>query len=337
MKDLTTSVVSRQNILNNQYAVYEIQKQLNLDGIEYSNDIIFTKEQVAEYFNVDIRTIERCIESNKEELQRNGYRILRGQELKTLKDIIGSYGGTDINVGTKVTILSIFSFKALLNIAMVLTESEKAKQIRSIMLDIVIDVINKKAGGSTKYINQRDNEFLKSWFNEENYRKDFTDALNNYVNMGNVKYGIYTNKIYQNIFKEKAEEYKKILNLKKNDRIRDTFYSEVLDLIASYEVGLAYEIKLKYESTSAKLNQLDVDKIFDEFHNHPRQKPLLDKVRNKMASRDLVFRDALHLQLQEYITPIEKDDFERFIGEKSKELQERLEEAKDVFKRLKEY
>ena len=56
-----------------------------------------------------------------------------------------------------------------------------------------------------------------------------------------------------------------------------------------------------------------------------------------MASRVLVFSDALHVQLQEYITPLEKDDFERFIGEKSKELQERLEEAKDVFKRLKEY
>jgi hypothetical protein len=55
-----------------------------------------------------------------------------------------------------------------------------------------------------------------------------------------------------------------------------------------------------------------------------------------MASRDLAFRDALHLQLKEYLTPLQADEFERFIGEKSKELVERLEEAKDVFKRLKE-
>lgn len=220
---------------------------------------------------------------------------------------------------------------------MILTESEKAKEVRSVILDIVIDVINKKSGGNTKYINQRDNEFLKSWFNEENYRKDFTDALNNYVNMGPIKYGMYTNVIYKNIFKEKADEYKKILNLSKNDRIRDTFYSEILDLIASYEAGLAYELKLSFEEKGRKLNQMEVDRIFKKFHEHPRQKPLLDKARNKMASRDLVFRDALHLQLQEYITPLEKDDYERFIGEKSKELQERLEEAKDVFKRLKEY
>ena len=55
-----------------------------------------------------------------------------------------------------------------------------------------------------------------------------------------------------------------------------------------------------------------------------------------MASRDLAFRDALHLQLKEYITPLKAEDFERFLGEKSKELAERLEETKDVFKRLKE-
>lgn len=337
MGDLTTSKISRQNILNNDYAIYEIQNQLKLEGIQYNTDMIFTKEQIAEYFNVDIRTIERCIEFNKDELQNNGYRILRGTELKEFKKIIQSYGGTDINVGSKVTVLGIFSFRALLNISMILTESEKAKEVRSVILDIVIDVINKKSGGNTKYINQRDNEFLKSWFNEENYRKDFTDALNNYVNMGPIKYGMYTNVIYKNIFKEKADEYKKILNLSKNDRIRDTFYSEILDLIASYEAGLAYELKFSFEEKGRKLNQMEVDRIFKKFHEHPRQKPLLDKARNKMASRDLVFRDALHLQLQEYITPLEKDDYERFIGEKSKELQERLEEAKDVFKRLKEY
>ena len=55
-----------------------------------------------------------------------------------------------------------------------------------------------------------------------------------------------------------------------------------------------------------------------------------------MASRDLAFRDALHLQLQEYVAPIQRDDYERFLGERSRELAERLEEAKDVMKRLKD-
>ena len=55
-----------------------------------------------------------------------------------------------------------------------------------------------------------------------------------------------------------------------------------------------------------------------------------------MASRDLAFRDALHIKLEQYLEPLEKEEFERFLGEKSKELSERLNEAQDVLKRLKE-
>lgn len=45
----------------------------------------------------------------------------------------------------------------------------------------MIDTINVKTGGATKYINQRDEDFLNLWYDEENYRREFTDALNNYV------------------------------------------------------------------------------------------------------------------------------------------------------------
>lgn len=62
---------------------------------------------------------------------------------------------------------------------------------------------------------------------------------------------------------------------------------------------------------------------------------MVEKACNKMASRDLAFREALHLKLEKYISPVKAEDYERFIGEKSKELEERLKEAKDVFKRLK--
>ncbi len=55
-----------------------------------------------------------------------------------------------------------------------------------------------------------------------------------------------------------------------------------------------------------------------------------------MASRDLAFRDALHKQLKDYLAPLDSREFERFLGEKSKELIERLEESKEVLKRLKE-
>ena len=83
---------------------------------------------------------------------------------------------------------------------MLIAESEKARVLRQVILDIVIDTINQKTGGGTKYINQRDEEFLTSWFEEENYRKQFTGALKNYMSMGTAKYAIYTNKILVKCF-----------------------------------------------------------------------------------------------------------------------------------------
>lgn len=237
---------------------------------------------------------------------------------------------------TKTRTLGIFDFRAFLNIAMLLTESERARVLRQTILDIVIDTINQRTGGSTKYINQRDEDFILAYFQEENYRKEFTNALRDYVDMGNFKYPMYTNKIYVSIFRENAQEYRKILKLHEKDKVRDTFYSEVLDLVASYEYGFAKLLEATHAKRQRKLSSWDVDRLLKEFKKQPHWKPLVERARNKMASRDLAFRDALHLQLKEYIMPVQADEFERFLGEKSKELAERLEEAKDVFKRLKE-
>lgn len=337
-KDLTNSKIDRQNILNNNYAINEIEKACNIEGIFFEDKIAFTKEQVAQFYEIDIRTLERYLEIYNEEFKSNGYDVLKG---KRLKAFIKKYNEkvTDINAGelaTSIPSLAIFDFRAFLNVGMLLVESEKAKIIRQNILDIVIDTINVKTGGATKYINQRDEDFLNSWFDEENYRREFTDALNNYVAMGNIKYAIYTDKIYESIFREKASEYRSILKLEKKDKTRDTFYSEVLDLIASYETGLAEVITNRFNELGRQLTPYETDELFSDFEKQSLYKPLINKVRIKMASRDFAFRDALHIKLQNYITPLEANEYERFLGEKSEDLKERLEEAKDVFERLKE-
>ena len=334
--DLTTSPIDRQNILNNSYALQEIAQATQLKGTEFEGSVWFTKEQLATFFEVEPRTIERYLEKNQAELQQNGYVVLRGNRLRQLRSEAIIQFGTDIHVGTKVTQLGVFDFRAFLNIGMLLEGSERAKFLRQLILDVVIDVINKRTGGATKYINQRDEDFIQSWFHEENYRKTFTDALRDCVDMGKIKYPIYTDKVYQSIFLEKASDYKKILKLHEKDNVRDTFYTEILDLISAYEYGFAELLKQEADRARRPLRSGETDKLFKAFAEQPHWKPLVEKARNKMASRDLAFRDALHLQLQEYITPLNAKDFERFLGEKSKELLERLEEAKDVFKRLKE-
>ena len=337
-KDLTTSAIDRQNILNNPYALAEIEKAAGIRGIPFEGKTVVLKEQVASFFEVTLRTVENYLEHNAEELARNGYEVLKGNRLKTLKLVIQELDVPETDFGniSKAPQLGVLDFRAFLNLAMLMTESERAGLLRKAILDIVIDTINRRTGGGTKYINQRDEDFIQSAFIEDNYRKQFTDALKDCVDMGNFKYSLYTDKIYVSIFREKAQVYRRVLRLDKRATVRDTFYSEVLDLIAAYEAGFADVLVQDRRSKGRKLTSWEVDALFVAFEKHAHWKPLVEKARNKMASRDLAFRDALHLQLQEYVTPLQRDEFERFLGENSKELAERLEEAKDVMKRLKD-
>ncbi len=332
MKDLTTSDIHRQNILNNKFALERISEYIGYQGLIFDNEYKFTKKMVSEFYEVDERTIERYLDKNQVELKHNGYVLIRGKKLKEFK----LQFVTDIDVGNKAPVLGLFNFRAFLNLGMLLAESKKAKHLRSKILDIVIDTINEKTGGGTKYINRQDADYLPAAIRESQYRKEFTSVLSKCVDMGNYKYALYTDKIYQYIFRENAKEYKQILKLADKDNARDTMYAEILNLIASFETGLAYEIKKQSENIGRKLTPNEVDTLFKSFAEHPLQRPHIEDARIKMASRDLHFREAVHKKLEEYIQAVSPSDFERFIGEQSVDFQKQLEEAKDVFKRLKD-
>lgn len=126
-KDLTNSNIYRQNILNNEIALNEIHKAADIKGVLFEDKIAFTKEMVAEFFSVDARTIKRYIAKYSDEFKSNGYELLKGKRLKSFLDIMKKDFGTDMIVGTKITILGIFDFKTFLNIGMVLIDSENAR------------------------------------------------------------------------------------------------------------------------------------------------------------------------------------------------------------------
>ena len=335
-RSLDASPVQRQNILNNPYAIAEIQKAVAIKVIAFEGGHWLLKEQVAAFFGVDPRTIERICANHETELGQNGYVLCRGKRLQSLRLSLSDQLGPDIDVGTKTTVLGIFSFRAFLNIGMLLSDSPVAQRLRQLMLDIVIDTVNQRTGGGTKYINQRDEDFIVAYFRGEEYRKEFTEALRDCVDLGKFKYPNYTDRIYRTIFCEDAHEYRKVLKLAQNDKTRDTFYSEILDLIASFETGLAAALRDAFTVKGSPLTAEETNRVFDAFERQPHWKPLVASARQKIASRDLCFRDALHQQLEHYITPVQAGEFERFLGEKSKELLERMQEAQDVFKRLKD-
>ena len=278
-KDLTASQIERQNVLNNNVALPRIQEALEIEALEFQGVYYVTKQMAADYYGVDIRTIENCLADNEEELRHNGYRLWRGKDLKDFKLRFAP----EKDFGSKTTQLGLFDFRSFLNLGMLLTTSEKAKYVRSRILDIVISTINEKTGGGTKYINRRDREYLPAAIQEDNYRKNLTDAINRYVDGHKTyKYAQVTDIIYKAVFREKAKEYKKLLSLSEKDNLRRTLYAEVLRAISSFENGAAFEIKKKAEEMGP-LTVDDVEVVIQELAKHPMMEPIIYDARQKMA------------------------------------------------------
>ncbi|MDR2063884.1 MAG: ORF6N domain-containing protein [Candidatus Nomurabacteria bacterium] len=322
----------RISVLNNNFAVDQVREGLPVGVTLFNGEYLLTTRQVADFYEVEERTIRRLVEDNRKEIESNGYRNLKGDELKAFRIF-----GKDKNVLTKkATIVSVFTFKAFLNAGMLLKGSAKAQQVRQLLLDTAISVINERAGGSTKYINQRDENFLPALFQNENYNEKFRQALAGCVAMGQGKFPKFNNLIYKTVFKESARKYKEILDLGKKDRSRDTMYSEVLNAISSVENGVATLIRQEYDKKGGKLSKAETEALFRGLDDNPFLKPQIEDARAKMASFDKEFRRKNHISIAEYISPLNQEAYERFLGKKSKELSARISENLEEFKRLKD-
>ena len=334
MKDLTISNIERQNVLNNRFAVSKVQEHLDIEGMLFEGEYRFTKKMVADFYEVEERTIERYLEKHSDELAANGYVLCKGKHLKELKLQFAPV----INVGSKTTQLGLFNFRSFLDMGMLLTESEKAKKVRSLILDFVITTINEKTGGGTKYINRRDVHYLPAAITEENYRKNLTSAINQYVDgHPTYKYPQITDFIYKAVFKENAKEYREVLKLDSKDNVRHTLHSEVLLVISSFENGVGAALSERFKENGGRLLTIDeVERIVNELAEHPMQKPYLNDARTKMASRDFSFRDAYHGNIADYLQAVTPEEFERFIGDQSIDFDRILADNKDVLKRLKQ-
>ena len=128
-QDLTTSAVARSNVLNNRYALSMLETHLALGGLRVEDEVVFFKSHVAELLDIDERTIDRYLASHEAELKQNGDRTLKGKALKNMKLAqVDDMHVVDL-IGAKVPALGVFSFRAVLNVAMLVTESERARAV----------------------------------------------------------------------------------------------------------------------------------------------------------------------------------------------------------------
>lgn len=331
MKQLSDSSLDRTNILNNTYALETVKENLGVKGVIFEGELKFTTKQVADFYGVDRKTVARYLTSHADELRQNGYEVYSGRQLQEFIEF-----ARDIDVPSKTRALGVFNFKAFINLGLLLQESERARILRRAILDLVLDIVSARAGGTTKYINHQDQSYMMSLYLGENYREQFKDALTNYVEGGQYKIAVYTNEIYKSIFRERAQDYKVLLSLDRTENVRDTMYTEVITTISMYETGLAYEIEKEYKERERKLTSTEVRELFKRFAQNPIWIPQLEMVRVKMASRDYGLRSVTHKKLASYIGPVDSADFEKFLGKKSEELGVQIAKHQDVFQRLKD-
>lgn len=102
-----------------------------------------TMKMVSDYYEVDIKTIEKCFQRFKEELMEDGCYLKRLGEFHFRNDvgIETSKGGTTFSFQDGVTLtvpnrgLRVFSKRAILRIGMLLRDSEVAHEVRTQLLN----------------------------------------------------------------------------------------------------------------------------------------------------------------------------------------------------------
>ena len=128
--DLLNNQNEREIIMNEERldVLDKVKELVMLKGIEY-----MTTQMVADYYERPIKTVNSIMLRNKEELIKNGLKILKGDELKEFK------GKLKDEVTLKeikfVSQLALFNKRAILNVGMLLTESPIAEEVRTLLLD----------------------------------------------------------------------------------------------------------------------------------------------------------------------------------------------------------
>lgn len=116
------------------------------------NTDFVTVKMAAEYYEVNLSTLEMVISNNRQELEENGYKVFSFNELKLQFQNPNELGIKKFPSRGK----ALISKRVLLNIGMLLRDSEVAKELRRRILDIVFDAEEGK--GSIKTITKEINE-----------------------------------------------------------------------------------------------------------------------------------------------------------------------------------
>ena len=124
--DLIENKDVREKMISNISVLEKVKDLLLLGDSEFA-----TTQQVADYYEVGLEAVKSIIKRHKEELETNGLTLLKGEDLKSFKGQVQDEPSIKF-----VSQLTLFSKRTILNIGMLLTEGDVAKEVRSRLLDI---------------------------------------------------------------------------------------------------------------------------------------------------------------------------------------------------------
>lgn len=147
----------------NIHVLEQVKDILTIDKID-----LITIQMCANYFEVDKNVLEVLISRNREELEENGLKVYKRKEFRelvsNLHDVsleISKYKDSlklmDMTLDITNRGITLLNKRTLLNIGMLLRDSEIAKELRRRLLDIVHDAENGN-GSIETVVNEIDEE-----------------------------------------------------------------------------------------------------------------------------------------------------------------------------------
>jgi hypothetical protein len=116
-RSLRESVIDRTDVLD------KVKKLVMLP-----DDLHISVEMAASYFEVSKSTIEAVIHDHRDEVESDGLKVLRGEELTCFKQVA--------NISKRARAFTIIPRRAVLRIGMLLRDSKVAKTVRDYLLNV---------------------------------------------------------------------------------------------------------------------------------------------------------------------------------------------------------
>lgn len=135
---LMESKTARENVLTitNEERCDEIFKKVKGLALLPDNTNI-TVDMASQYYETDKELIKYHIKTNKEELESDGLKVLKGKELKEFKEFLkvgeSNYLTSEISNAPSLTLIPR---RAMLRLGMLIQKSEIAKEIRTYLLNV---------------------------------------------------------------------------------------------------------------------------------------------------------------------------------------------------------